>query len=505
MSGINFSAQDKFAIAKKLDDIGIDYIEGGFPGSNPKDREFFELAAAHKWRNAKICAFGSTHHKKYTPESDPNLNALLQAKTPVIVLFGKSSLFHAEEILQVSAEQNLEIIEGSIRFLVEHGKQVIFDAEHFFDGYAEDKRYAMACLSSAVKGGAMNLTLADTNGGMLPRSITTATKAVRDAFETPVGIHAHNDSDLAVANSLAAVNGGATLVQGTVNGLGERCGNANLCSIIPNLQIKMGFHVMPAEKLKKLTELSRFVQELCNLNPRKDLPFVGRWAFRHKGGVHVAAMRKNPNSYQHIHPELVGNASSSSISELSGKANINDFLEQRGISATVEQVQEILQSVKAAENNGLSYEGGDASLELLINSILEKRQKPFEVKDYFVYSRMGANSINDCAAIEGTVKVVTKSGEYHTAGYGNGPVNALDAAIRKALEHDYPWLSGIELIDFKVRIIDSKNGTSAKTHVQIETRDEAGEVWRTVGCSANIISASMQALYDSLVYAIFRR
>ncbi len=501
MSSVCFSARDKIAIAKKLDELGIQYIEGGFPGSNEKEQEFFRLAREEQWQQAKICAFGSTHHKKYEPENDPNLNVILKTGAPVAVLFGKNSRFQATEIIQVTPEQNLEIIKNSVQYLTSKGMDVIYDAEHFFDGYVEDADYTIACIQAAEAGGAINLTLADTNGGMLPWQVTAAVEEVKKHIKTPLGIHTHNDSDLAVANTLAAVQAGVEMIQGTINGFGERCGNASLCSVIPNLQLKMGIKVVTDENLRKLTELSRFVQELSNINPRKDLPFVGRWAFCHKGGIHVSAMRKNPLSYQHIRPELVGNASSTSMSELSGRANIFDFLEKNGITADEEQALKLLEAMKKHENEGLTYDGGEASLEILAREIIEERPAPYHLNYFFVRTGL---TLHAEKAVEATVRVEINGEEFHTAGLGNGPVNALDSAMRKALEPKFPQLKNVELVDYKVRIIDMSQGTSAKTRVQIETRAQNGNVWRTVGCSQNIIEASMQALSDAYVLAIWK-
>jgi 2-isopropylmalate synthase len=503
MPGVSFSARDKLAIAERLDDMGIDFIEGGFPASNEKDRHFFAQAQKRKWKHAKICSFGSTHHKKFTPNNDPCLAALIESATPVVVLFGKSSKFHAEKILEVSPEKNLEIIEGSVRKITKNGQQVIFDAEHFFDGFLADPEYSMQCLLAAERGGAINLTLADTNGGILPEQIQNAIAEVQKKVHTPLGIHAHNDSDLAVANSLTAISSGATLVQGTINGIGERCGNANLCSIIPNLQLKMGYDILKPKKLIKLTDLSRFVQELCNLRPRKDLPYVGLWAFRHKGGMHVSAMRKTPKSYQHVLPETVGNQSSTSISELSGKANITQFLEEKHIAASVQMTEDILTKVKAKEKEGLTYEGGEASLEILCRTEAEYKSLPFELIDYFVRNQGQHGEEHPEYAIEATVRLKANGKEIHTAGIGNGPVNALDTALRKALEPEFPLLKDINLVDYKVRIIDISLGTCAKIRVQIETADSNGTTWRTVGCSQNIIAASMQALLDSYTFSVW--
>ncbi len=502
MSGVCFSARDKIAIAKKLDALGIHYIEGGFPGSNEKEQEFFRLAHAEEWQTAKICAFGPTHHKKYQVEDDPNLKAIIESKAPVAVLFGKNSRFQATEILQVSAEKNLDIIHDSVSYLTKKGMEVIFDAEHFFDGFYEDQDYAIACLQAAEAGGAINLTLADTNGGMLPHQIAEAVIAIEKHVKTPLGIHTHNDGDLAVANTLIAVEAGVTLVQGTINGFGERCGNASLTSVIPNLQLKMGIEVISTEKLRTLTEISRFVQELSNLNPRKDLPFVGRWAFRHKGGIHVSAMRKNPLSYQHIDPQVVGNVSSNAISELSGRANTSDFLEKIGLDFDDEQAHFLLKELKQRESEGITFDGGEGSLEVLTRTLIEKRPLPFDLNYFFVRTERTHELEN---AVEATIRVSVNGEEFHTAGFGNGPVNALDSAMRKALEPIFPQLRQIELVDFKVRILDMARGTSAKTRVQIETRSNNGETWRTVGCSQNIIEASMQALSDAYVLGIWKQ
>jgi 2-isopropylmalate synthase len=505
MPGVNFSAWDKFTIAKKMDELGFHFIEGGFPASNEKDREFFDLAREYKWKNTKICGFGSTHHKKYTPNEDPSLRALSESKMPVIVLFGKSSRFHAEKILEVSPDKNIDIIEHSVQFLRKNGQRVIFDAEHFFDGFFEDPKYSIECILAAERGGAENITLADTNGGMLPEHIAKAFSSVQKKIRTPLGIHAHNDSDLAVANTLVAISAGATLIQGTVNGIGERCGNANLCSVIANLQLKKKNPLLSEKQLKKLTELSRLVQELCNLRPRKDLPFVGKWAFRHKGGIHVSAMKKNSNSYQHIDPSILGNESSIGISELSGKANISDFLERIKIPANTKHIQELLLAIKAADKNGLNYEAGEASLEILAKTVITKAPPPFHIINFFVRTQESGGKEKPEHAIEATVRTKINDQEFHTAGLGNGPVNALDVALRKALEPIFPVIKEVELTDYKVRILDISLGTSAKTRVQIESRKKNCTTWQTVGCGQNIISASMQALVESFIYAIWKK
>lgn len=499
--GISFSLLDKLAIARRLDALGFDYIEGGFPGSNGKDAEFFAAAAREKWSHARICAFGPTHHKRFLPHDDPALNAIVRSKVRTAVLFGKSSRFHAEAILEVSTAQNLDIIRGSVAYLTGQGIEVIFDAEHFFDGFVEDPDYALACLLAAADGGAINLTLADTNGGMLPEQVTAAVTAVKRVTNTAIGIHAHNDGDLAVANSLAAVAAGATLVQGTINGIGERCGNANLCSIIPNLQLKRGQQILDVTALRHLTETARFVQELGNGPLREDLPFVGHNAFRHKGGVHVSAIRKHPRSYEHIDPEVVGNRTTSAVSELSGKANIIEFLERHEIPFSEDQIPDLLAEIKKIEHAGLSFEGADSSLEILARRLIEGRLLPFRLLHYFVHSQ---NSALPLEAVEATVRVEIGSEVAHTAGIGNGPVNALDLAMRKALEPHFAELKSLELIDYKVRILDMAHGSSARIRVLIESKTPSGELFHTVGCSQNIIDASMNALADSYTIAIWK-
>ena len=506
MFGITFSAREKIEIAKKLDALGIDFIEGGFPGSNPRDAEFFERAKKEKWKNAKICAFGATHHRKFSAENDPNLQKIVESGAPVAVIFGKSSRFHAVEILGISPEKNLEIIENSVKFLRSKKIRVIFDAEHFFDGFLENEKYAIATLKAAERGGAENLTLADTNGGALPKNIKIAIDAVQKIIKTPLGIHAHNDGDLAVANSLAAVEAGAWLVQGTINGYGERTGNANLCSIIPNLQLKMGIEVLPPENLKNLTAISHFVADLATQNPRKDLPFVGDFAFSHKGGIHAAAMMKNPKSYQHIDPKTVGNTAHLSVSDLSGRANIRDFLKKHRIDFSENDLPLFLKEIKNRENLGFSFEGAAASLEVLARHFLEKRDFPFEIRDFFVRTGQLAIAHNRDFGLEATVRgFFKKNRHFHCVAGGSGPVNALDRALRKGLLPAFPILEKIQLTDFKVRIIDMNLGTSAKTRVLMESKNEkTGDIFRTVGCSENIIEASFCALFDAFCFAIWR-
>ena len=513
MPGVSFSAQDKIIIAKKLDEIGINFVEGGWPGSNPKDIHFFELAKKETWKNTKICAFGSTHYKKFSADRDPNLQAILDSGVSVAAIFGKSSQFHAEKILGVSCLENLKMIENSIKFLKKNKIRVIFDAEHFFDGFFENKNFSLDCLRAAESGGAENISLADTNGGMLPEQITEAVLEVKKILKSAtIGIHVHNDGDLAVANSLAAVDAGVKLVQGTINGIGERTGNANLCSIIPNLQIKKNKKILTAKNLSKLTEISNLVQELCNLRGRKDLPFVGKWSFRHKGGIHVSAILKNPKSYEHINPAQVGNFSEFSVSELSGRANIAEFLKKIKISTSPEKISQFLQIIKNKENEGISFEAGEASLEILARKFFEEKKLPFEILKFFVKSEKEPSNLKINKkkfledSVEATIFLKINNDSFHTAGFGNGPVNAIDQAMRKTLEKKFTVTKNFQLVDFKVRIVDISLGTSAKTRVQIETLDQnSGKIWNTVGCHQNIIFASVQALSDSFVFGIWNQ
>ncbi len=505
--GISFSCEDKVRVAQKLDDLGVSFIEGGWPGSNPKDVEFFERAQRIHWKNALIAAFGSTCRARGKPEDDTNIRALLDAGTPVCTVVGKTWDLHVTEVLQTTFEDNLRIIEESLAYLKAQGRRVIYDAEHFFDGYKADAAYALETLYAAVRGGAETLVLCDTNGGAMPWEVGEIVKNVNDqlvgrfAALHPLGIHTHNDSECAVANSLAAVRAGAIQVQGTINGFGERCGNANLCSIIPDLEIKNGLRCLPDGGLKKLYDIAHFVSEVANLAPDEHQPYVGKSAFAHKGGIHVAAMRKSVLSYQHIDPELIGNSSRVVVSELSGRGNLKSKAEEYGLenfSNDNSVIADLLTTIKHLEANGFSFEAADASIAMMMQRKQEGYKPPFELIDFSVNveHRQGRGTF-----AEATVKVSVNGDVYHTAAEGNGPVNALDAALRKALLPIYPDLAGFHLSDYKVRILDGDHGTSAITRVLIDTQNGTNH-WSTVGASPNIIEASWRALADSVEYGL---
>ncbi len=496
---ISLSVNDKLNIACRLDDLGVAFIEGGWPGSNPKDAEFFKRAAAMTWKNAQIAAFGSTCQANKSPAEDANIQALLEAETPYCTLVGKASLLHVTDVLRTTRQNNLRMIEESVAYLHEHSRRVIFDAEHFFDGYKEDAEYALATLQAAVHGGAESVVLCDTNGGTMPWEIAEIVRTVRERLSIPLGIHAHNDSECAVANSIIAVREGCVQVQGTINGYGERCGNANLCSIIPNLELKLGAKALPEGHLVQLFELSHYVAEVANLAYDENLPYIGRAAFAHKGGIHVAAMRRNERSYQHIDPRLVGNQMTVIVSELSGRGNLLSKAEEYGIQITDEdQVNRVLKMVKQLEAQGFSFEAAEASVVMIFKRQEKDYKPPFDLIDFSaeVEYRQGRGILS-----EAIVKVRVGDEVMHTAAEGNGPVNALDLALRKALIGHYPDINKFHLVDYKVRILDSQNGTGATTRVLIETRNDSRS-WTTVGASTNIIEASWQALVDSFEYGL---
>jgi 2-isopropylmalate synthase len=496
--GISLSADDKLKIARKLDEFGIDYIEGGWPGSNPKDVEFFRRAPSLGLEHAKIAAFGSTRRKNVRPEEDANLDLLLQAETPVVTLVGKSWDLHVKDVLRVDLDENLAMIGESVAFIKAHDKEVIFDAEHFFDGYKENPEHALATLLAASENGADMLVLCDTNGGAMPWEVAEIVATLAEQIDTQIGIHTHEDSGCAVANSLVAVRAGAVQVQGTINGYGERVANANLCTIIPDLQIKMGFRCIPEEKLARLTELSRYVAEVANLSHDNHLPYVGASAFAHKGGLHADAMMKNSRSYQHIPPSVVGNQRRTVVSELSGRSTLFDKSQQFGVDANNEQTRKVLTQIKNLESQGFTFEGAEASVELMLHRAHPAYVPPFELIDFMVLveRRRGRGLL-----AEASVKVRVGPKLMHTVAEGNGPVNALDAALRKALVDVYPQLSSVKLVDYKVRILDSDTGTAATVRVLIDTKD-GSRSWSTVGASTNIIEASWRALADSMEYAV---
>jgi 2-isopropylmalate synthase len=497
--GLSLSCADKLRIARKLDDLGVAFIEGGWPGSNGKDAEFFERAHDLEWQHALIAAFGSTHRAQNTPEDDANLRAMLGARTPVCAVVGKSWTLHVTEVLRTTLDNNLHMIEQSVAFLRAQGRRVIYDAEHFFNGYKADPTYALETLQAAARGGAETLVLCDTNGGSMPWEITEIVRAVQAAVTHPLGIHAHNDGECAVANTLAAVCAGAIQVQGTINGYGERCGNANLCSIIPNLELKLGLRCLPESHLSKLCEVSHFVAEVGNLAPDEHLAYVGNSAFAHKGGIHVDAQRRSVLSYQHADPALVGNQMRVIVSELSGRGALLSKVEEYGLeAASKEEVTGVLNEIKALEAQGFSFEAAEASVALMLKRQQPGYTPPFELIDFSanVEHRLGRGIF-----AEATIKVRVNGEVLHTAAEGNGPVNALDAALRKALISHYPAIANFHLADYKVRILDSDNGTAATTRVLIDTQNGTKR-WSTVGASANIIEASWRALADSVEYGL---
>ena len=500
--GISFTLEDKLRIAKKLDEFGLHYIEGGWPGSNPKDIKFFKRIREVGLRQAKVVAFGSTRRAKHRAERDPNLQALLEAATAAVTIFGKAWDLHAERALGVSLEENLEMIYDSIAFLKARVPEVIFDAEHFFDGYHRNPDYALRILLAAQEAGADMVVLCDTNGGMLPGQIASSVNGIKGSLTIPWGIHTHNDSDLAVANALIAVELGASQVQGTINGYGERCGNADLCSVIPNLKLKMKIDCISDEQLQQLKDLSRFVSELANLPPRIHQPFVGESAFAHKGGIHVSAIQKDPETYEHIEPERVGNRRKILISELSGRSNILAKAQELALDGARDGhiADSILHRVKELEFQGYQFEGAEASFELLLRKALGRYEGFFDLEGFRVIVEKKGNQPPYC---EATIKVVVKGVAEHTAAEGVGPVNALDNALRKALEEFYPGLKEITLLDYKVRILDEHEGTASKTRVLIQSGDGQKE-WGTVGVSPNIIEASWEALVDSIEYKLLR-
>ncbi len=504
--GISFSVVDKLNIAKKLDELGIHFIEGGWPGSNPKDIEFFDKAKSLALAHSVLVAFGSTRRPKAKAETDANLLTLAKAGVKAATIVGKSSYLQVTQVLETTLEENLNMIADSIRYLKAKGLTVFFDAEHFFDGFKTDPDYALRCLTTAAEAGASCLVLCDTNGGTLPNEITAAVEAAKKLTTgVPLGIHAHNDAELAIANTLAAVNAGATQVQGTINGYGERCGNANLCSIIPALKLKKGIDCITDTQLAKLTEVSRYVSEAANLAPDPFLPYVGASAFSHKAGLHVSGVTKWADSYQHIDPAHVGNRQRAVVSELSGKRNILYKAKELGIDLPPQgkEAQKILDQVKLLESQGFQYETAEASFELLLHRAKPDYQPPFELVDFMVLvetrRRQPTRRNAEEALAEAMIKVRVGDEVMHTAAEGNGPVNALDQALRKALLQFYPNLAAVKLVDYKVRILEESFGTESQVRVLIESSDGVKE-WRTVGSSTNIIEASWLALADSLEY-----
>lgn len=499
---ISLSVLDKIAIAEKLDEFGIHYIEGGYPGSNPKDKEFFERARKMRWKNSAMCAFGMTRRVGKKVDEDSNMKALVAAGTPVITVVGKSWDFHVIEALRTTLDENLHAVRDTVAYLKKNADKVFFDAEHFFDGYRHNPKYAMKVLAAAVDAGADVLVLCDTNGGSLPSDISRIVKEVRRATSTAIGIHTHNDGEMAVANTLAAVESGATQVQGTINGYGERCGNANLCSILPALELKMGREVLPKGQLRKLTDLSRFVAEVANVGQWLHAPYVGNAAFAHKGGMHVSAIRRHPGTYEHIDPETVGNHRRVLISDLSGRSNILSKFHEKGIQFKPGDptAENVLEQIKELEHKGYQFEAAEASFEILVRRSTGTHKPFFELKGFRVIDEKRSEEEEPIA--EATIMVQVDGTVEHTAALGNGPVNAMDNAIRKALEKFYPELSEVQLLDYKVRVI-SAGGTGSSVRVLIQSGDNETQ-WGTVGVSHNIIEASWKALVDSIRYKLWK-
>jgi 2-isopropylmalate synthase len=526
--GLSLSAEDKVKIARELDSFGVHYIEGGWPGSNPKDAEFFQRIKQVELRHAKIAAFGSTRHAKNTCDDDPNIRALVEAGTLVVTLVGKSSTLHVDKVIETTLDENVRMIADSVAYFKRLGKEVIYDAEHFFDGYKLDSEYALETVTAAARAGADCIVLCDTNGGALPEQVVLAVQTVREHLDrelrtknqepdsgddgsrfsvgyplggSPVlGIHTHNDGALAVANALAAVRAGCVQVQGTINGYGERCGNMDLVPLIANLQLKLGYECVADEQLRQLSELAHYVAAVANLNPDTHAPYVGRSAFAHKGGIHVAAVAKVADSYQHIDPALVGNQMRVVVSELAGRRNVNIRAEELGLDLNGNE-RVVLQRIKELENQGFQFEAAEGSFEMLVRRAAPDYVPPFELLDFTVIvEKRGSNDVMSQA----TVKLRVGGEVMHTAAEGDGPVNALDRAIRKALLPHYPELADVHLVDYKVRIVDEHLGTAARPRVLIESAC-GEERWSTVGCSENIIEASWQALWDSLELPLLRQ
>lgn len=502
-AGISFTVEDMLKIAKALDNFGIHYIEGGWPGSNPKHEIFFNEAKKIKFKNSKLTAFSSTRHKDHKAHKDPNLLAIVKAGVKSAAIFGKSWDLHVIHALRTSQEENLKMISESIAFLKSKGIEVIYDAEHFFDGFISNHDYAMATLRAAIKGGAKCLSLCETNGGKLPNEVREIVKAVKNEFSgIQLGIHAHNDSGCAVANSILAVQEGCSLVQGTINGFGERCGNANLCSIIPSLEIKLGCSCLPKNKLIQITELSRYVDEIANMLPFEGQPYVGKSAFAHKAGIHVSAIARHSSTYEHISPELVGNERRILISELAGRSNIA----HKAIELSVDfeknpkAAGKIIDAVKKFENHGYQFEDADGSFYLITHKALGDYKPFFILKSFRVSVE---RNMHGEVISEATIKLNVQGKEVHTVAEGDGPVNALDGCLRKALERFYPEIQEVSLTDFKVRVIDGGSSTAAKVRVLIESKDSASS-WGTIGVSENIIEASWQALADAVEYKLLK-
>jgi len=499
---VSFSVDDKIAIAHKLDELGIDYIEGGWPGSNPKDKEFFARARSLKFRHARLTAFGATRFARNAVEKDPSVLALVEAATPAVAIFGKSWDLHVHRALNITEEENHKLIFETVKFLKDHGREVIYDAEHFFDGYLHNRDFALRTLEQAVRGGADVLCLCDTNGGTITSRLAEIVADVRQRFDGVIGIHPHNDTDVAVANALAAIEAGATHVQGCLNGYGERCGNANLASVIANLEIKQGHTTIGPEKLTHLTQVARFIAELANLPLRNDQPYVGQSAFAHKGGVHVAAVLKDSATYEHIQPALVGNHQRVLISDLSGRGNVLYKLKEQGLDERLsdEARRSLLERIKQLEYMGYELEAADGTFELLVREALHPGQHFFEVINFEVTTKMSGSRTSTTT---GTVNIKAQDGVHSATASGHGPVNALDLCLRQCLSALYPGIANIRLTDYKVRVLEAKKGTAAKVRVLVEWSDHQRS-WATVGVSDNVIEASWLALLDAIRLELMR-
>ncbi len=508
--GVSFSVVDKLRIAQKLDEMGIHFVEGGWPGSNPKDTEFFRRARGLRFSQSRLVAFGSTRRAESSADNDGNLKALVDSGAEVAALVGKSSALQVSQVLKTTLTENLNMIADSVRFLNSKGLTVFFDAEHFFDGYKTDAEYSLRTLKVAAEAGAATVVLCDTNGGSLIDEIVAGVLAAKKAIAVPIGIHAHNDAELAVANTLAAVKAGVSQVQGTINGYGERCGNANLCSIIPALKLKMGIECVSDEQLARLTELSHYINEMANIIPDAFLPYVGASAFGHKAGLHVSALSKWDSSYQHIDPAKVGNVQRVLVSELSGRANIVHEAQKLGIPVPSrgKEVQKLVDEIKLLESRGFQYDHAGASFELLVRRAMTDYKSPFELVDFMLVvekrRRQPIQQNHGEMLAEAAVKVKVGDEVLHTVAEGNGPVNALDQALRKALRQFYPEVARVKLVDYKVRILEESTGTASQVRVLIESTDGVTS-WHTVGSSTNIIEASWLALADSLEYWLVKQ
>jgi 2-isopropylmalate synthase len=498
--GVSLSVEDKLKIAQKLDALGVTYIEGGWPGSNNKDIEFFIRVKELELSHAKVTAFGSTRRKDTLAAQDANLNRILEVGVSVATIFGKSWDFHVHTAIQTTLEENLAMIYDSVHYLKQNGLEVIYDAEHFFDGYKNNPEYALATIRKAEEAGADWVVLCDTNGGTLPHEISEIVSVVRQNLKTPIGIHAHNDCELGVANSLAAVMAGATQVQGTINGYGERCGNANLVSIIPNLQLKLKYQVISEEQIATLTSVARYVSEIANMHMPVNQPYVGAAAFAHKGGIHVSAILRDSSTYEHLKPELVGNKQRVLVSELAGQSNLVFKAQELGLDfdTSNHQTKQLIEQIKEMEHQGYQFEGADATLELLIRNAYGQLEEIFTLESFKI---MVAKNLNQPVMSEAIVKIKVHGKTCYNAAEGNGPVNALDNALRKSLLAYYPGIQNVHLSDYKVRVLDEKDATAGKVRVLIESSDFQN-TWSTVGVSENIIEASWQALADSIRYAL---